>query len=281
MKASSTSGDEQTTLWNGTAGRAWVEAQDALDQIFEPFEALLVETVAARPRARVLDVGCGTGSTTLAFKRRLGTACQCVGIDISEPMLESARTRAARAGTSAEFICESAETHAFEPGSFDMIVSRFGVMFFEDSVRAFSNLRRAARNGADLCCIAWRSPAENPFMTAAERAAADILPNIPVREPDAPGQFAFADSNRVARILEQSGWTDIDIRPLDVQCTFAEADLVRYITRLGPVGRLLRDADDATKARVLAVVRPAFDPYVHGATVRFDAACWKISGRAG
>src|SRR5689334_25082033 len=110
MEATSKSGDEQATLWNGTAGRAWVEAQDTLDRIFEPFEALLVETVAAKPRARVLDVGCGTGSTTLALKRRLGAACQCVGIDISEPMLESARTRAERTGTSVDFICESAES---------------------------------------------------------------------------------------------------------------------------------------------------------------------------
>ena len=145
------------------------------------------------PERRVLDVGCGTGSTTLAVARLLGAKGRCTGIDISEPMIAAARARAEREGTPASFIRADAQTHAFEPASFDMIISRFGVMFFDDSVRAFANLRRAARDDAELRFIAWRSAAENPFMTTAERAAAPLLPNLPARRPDAPGQFAFAD----------------------------------------------------------------------------------------
>jgi SAM-dependent methyltransferase len=230
--------DEQMALWNGAAGRSWVEAQDMLDEMFKPFEDLLADAVVARPRAGVLDVGCGTGSTTLAFARRLGAGGQCVGVDISAPMLDRARARAERDGLPASFIGADAELHAFERASFDIIVSRFGVMFFNDPVRAFANLRRAARDGAELCFIAWRSPSENPFMTTAERAAAPILPTIPPRQPDAPGQFAFADPNRVRGILEQSGWADIDIRPIDVECTFPETELARYAARFGPLGRL-------------------------------------------
>jgi SAM-dependent methyltransferase len=177
-------------------------------------------------------------------------------------------------------ICADAEHHAFERGSFDSIISRFGVMFFSDSVRAFANLRRAARDGAELCAIVWRSPDENPFMTTAERAAAAILPNIPARKPDAPGQFRFADPDSVRRILEESDWADVDIRPLDVECVFPEKDLVRYVTTLGPLGRILRDADQQTQDRVLAVVRPAFDPYVREANVRFGAACWRVGAKA-
>ena len=146
---------------------------------------------------RVLDVGCGTGSTTLAVARRLGAKGRCIGIDISEPMIAAARARAEREGTPASFIRADAQTHAFEPASFDMIISRFGVMFFDDSVRAFANLRRAAKQTPSLRFIAWRSAAENPFMTTAERAAAPLLPNLPARRPDAPGQFAFADRDRV------------------------------------------------------------------------------------
>ena len=102
----------------------------------------------------------------------------------------------------------------FEPESFDRIISRFGVMFFENSVSAFANLRRAATVGAEMCLFAWRSPAENPFMTTAERAAAPLLPNISAREPDAPGQFAFADAGRVVRILKDAGWADIATLPV-------------------------------------------------------------------
>ncbi len=146
--------DEQTKLWNGPAGRAWVEAQEVLDQMFEPLEDLLVEAVLAGSGRRVLDVGCGTGSTTLAVARRLGAEGGCVGIDISEPMIAAARARAGREGLPASFIRANAQVHAFEPASFDLIISRFGVMFFDDPVAAFANLARAARNGGKLCFFA-------------------------------------------------------------------------------------------------------------------------------
>ena len=280
MNDSQRNADEQKALWNGAAGHSWVEAQEALDRMFQPFEDLLVEAVAAQPRACVLDVGCGTGSTTLAIQRSLGAGSECVGLDISEPMLARARSRAEQDGAQLTFICADAERHVFERSSFDMIVSRFGVMFFTDPVRAFANLRHAARPDAELCCTVWRSLSENPFMTTAERAAAGILPHIPARDADAPGQFAFADPNRVRRILEESGWDAIDILPIDVECSFPEQDLVRYATRLGPLGRVLQTADEQTKARTLAVVREAFEPYVHGPTVRFAAACWRVGARA-
>lgn len=280
MSDSHQTANDQTTLWNGPAGRAWVETQEVLDLMFKPLEDLLVEAVLAGPGRRVLDVGCGTGSTTLAVARLPGAEGRCVGIDISEPMLSAARARAEREHTSASFIRANAQDHAFEPASFDMIISRFGVMFFDDPVGAFANLRRAAKDDAELRFISWRSPSENPFMTTAERAAAPLLPNLPARRPDAPGQFAFADAHRVRRILEESGWTRIDIQPLDVVCTLPEKDLLRYLTRLGPVGQRLHEVDERTRSQVIEVVRAAFEPYVDGAEVRFTAACWNVSARA-
>ena len=271
---------EPTMRWSGRRGHAWVEAQELLDRMFKPFEDLLVEVVAAGSGHRVLDVGCGTGSTTLAVARRIGAKGRSVGIDISGPMIAAARVRAEREGAPATFICADAQAHAFDPASFDTIISRFGVMFFDDSVRAFANLRAAATANAELRVIAWRSAAENPFMTTAESAAAPLLPELPARNPDAPGQFAFADQRRVSRILEMSGWSDIDIRPIDVACTLPEKDLLGYLTRIGPVGLALHEVDERTRNQVVATVRTAFDPYVHGAEVRFTAACWMIRARA-
>ncbi|KJK13041.1 SAM-dependent methyltransferase [Burkholderiaceae bacterium 16] len=272
--------NEQTALWNGRAGRAWVESQALLDQMFKPFEDLLAEVARAGSGGRVLDVGCGTGSTTLAVARQLGAEGHCTGVDISEPMIAAARARATRENTTASFIRADAQTHAFEPASFDMIISRLGVMFFDNPVLAFANLRRAASEDAGLRCLAWRSAAENPFMTTAERAAAPLLPNLPARRPGAPGQFSFADRHRVAAILEESGWAGIDIRPIDVECTLPETALGAYLARLGPVGLILEDADERTRAQVIETVRAAFDPYVHGAEVRYTAACWMVSARA-
>jgi hypothetical protein len=117
-------------------------------------------------------------------------------------------------------------------------------------------------------------------MTTAERAAAPLLPNLPARRPDVPGPFAFADRHRVSSILEESGWAGIDIRPIDVASALPEKELVRYLTRLGPVGQILQETDDRTRTQVIETVRAAFEPYVHGAEVRFTAACWLVSARA-
>jgi len=281
MDVTHQAGNEQAALWNGRAGRAWVDAQEVLDQMFKPFEDRLAEAVRAGSGQRVLDVGCGTGSTTLAIARRLGAEGRCVGVDISEPMIAAAQARAEREeGAPARFVCADVLAHAFEPARFDLIVSRFGVMFFDDPVIAFANLRRAARDGAELRVIAWRSAAENPFMTTAERAAAPLLPDMPARRPGAPGQFAFADRQRVCAILEASGWAGIDIRPIDVDCTLPEEELLGYLGRLGPVGLALQEADARTRMQVIDTVRTAFDPYVRGAEVRFTAACWLIGARA-
>jgi SAM-dependent methyltransferase len=271
--------NEQTALWNGVAGRHWVDAQAVLDRMYEAFENLLVEA-ATEISGTVLDVGCGTGGVTLAVARKLDGRGRCVGIDISEPMIAAARARARREQTPASFILADAQRHAFAPASYDAIVSRFGVMFFDDPVRAFANLRRAARDEARLRVVVWRNAAENPFMTTAERAAAPLLPNLPPRRPDAPGQFALADAERVRRILEASAWGEIDVRPIDVECTLPERELVGYLTRLGPVGLILQEADDQTRARVIEAARPAFEPYVHGAEVRFTAACWMVGAKA-
>ncbi len=266
--------------WGGVGGRNWVEAQDLLDQVFGPLEEHLVAPLVSGSSARVLDVGCGTGGTTLAAARRLGAGGTSVGIDLSDPMITAARARAEEHGAAADFIQADAQAHDFNPGSFDLIISRFGVMFFEDFVQAFINLRRAATTGAELRVIAWRSAAENPFMTTAERAAGHLLPNLPARgQPGGPGQFAFADHGHVHGILEASGWGNIDIRPVDFDCALPESELERYISLLGPIGRVLHEADDDTRTQVIKLASAAFQPFIDGASVRFTAACWLIGAR--
>ena len=271
---------EQAALWNGPGGRAWVDEQALLDRMLEPFQELLVAEVAAASPSRVLDVGCGAGSTTLAVARLLGEAGHCTGVDISAPLIEAARLRAERDGVPADFLLADAQEHAFEPASFDMLISRFGAMFFDDPVRAFGNLRRAAAAGAALRFITWRSAAENPFMTTAERAAAPLLPQLPPRLPDGPGQFSLADEGRATRILEQGGWESISLEPIDVVCTLPEKDLMRYVTRLGPLGRIFTEIEERTREKVIETVRAAFEPYVHGEVVRVAAASWMVRARA-
>ena len=272
---------DQAALWNDAGGRTWVEMQAVLDRILSPFEALLTREAFPGEGGSVLDVGCGAGATTLSMARRLGPRGRCLGVDISGPLVAAAEARAAAERVdSASFVHADAQVHGFEPASFDAVMSRFGVMFFDDPIAAFANLRRAARSGAALTFVAWRSPADNPFMTTAARAAAPLVPSLRAPDPDAPGQFAFADGERVRRILDASGWTGVDVRAIDVPTRVAEDDLLAYVTRLGPVGLAMRDLDEPTRARVTEVLGAAFDPYLRDGAARFDAACWLVRARA-
>jgi SAM-dependent methyltransferase len=279
MDAMSDTNDAKASGWTGGSACGWVDLQEVLDALFEPMQDALLDALAAAPGGRVLDVGCGTGGTTLALARRLGADGDCTGMDISEPMIAAARHRAEQEGLPARFVLADAQRHPFERAAFDLVTSRFGVMFFDDAVTAFANLRRATTDGGALRIIVWRSPEENPFMTTAERAAAPFL-DLPARDPDEPGQFFLADERRVRSILEDSGWGDVRIQPFDAVCTFPAGELEPYLTRLGPVGRVLGDTDPTTRADVLAAVLTAFDPFIDGPDVRFTAACWTVDARA-
>lgn len=273
---------DQAALWNEASGRTWVDMQAVLDEMLAPFLEPLVGGTLSTSTSRVLDIGCGAGATTLAIAQQLGPSGLCLGVDISAPLVAAARERAAAQQLrSAEFRHADAQTYELQPAAFDAVVSRFGVMFFDDPVAAFANIRRAARPAASLAFVAWRSPADNPFMTAAARAAAPLLPNLKAPDPTAPGQFAFADAERVRSILRESGWTDVDVSALDVEGSVSKADLLTYVTRLGPVGLALREVDEASRSAIIAAVHAAMEPYLHGAVARVNMAAWLVRARAG
>jgi SAM-dependent methyltransferase len=269
---------EQSARWNDRAGRSWAELSDMLDRLLGPFVPLLLEEIAPVAGRRIIDVGCGAGALTLAAAERGASA---VGVDISGPLIEAAKARARPLGTAAaQFVQGDAQTHGFDAHGFDALISRFGVMFFADPVAAFRNLRSAVRPGGRLACLAWRSAAENGFMTAAERSVADILPQLPGRVENGPGQFGFAEAGRVRSILAEGGWRDIEIRPVDVECNLPEEDLRLYVRRMGPVADLLPTLDETVRAEVERRVDAAFLPYLRNREARFTAACWMVTALA-
>jgi SAM-dependent methyltransferase len=271
----------QAELWNGPAGRNWVDQNALLDRLLEPLVPPLVDAVRRQGALAVLDVGCGAGGSTFAIAESLNGQGQCTGLDISAPLIDLARRRAADLHVdNADFLVADAQQHAFAPGAFDAVVSRFGVMFFDDPVAAFANLRAAMRSEAGLTCIAWRGTAENPFMTAAERAAAPLLPEPPPRGPNAPGQFAFADPDYVAGLLAAAGWRDAALERLDVACTMSADDLDTYATRMGPVSLALPGLEPDHREAVIAAVRRGFEPFVSDGVARFTAACWLVKARS-
>lgn len=272
---------QQAQLWNEGSGRTWVDLQPLLDRALAPIERRLVDTAFPGEGAAVLDIGCGAGATTFAMARRLGPAGRCVGADISATLLAAARRRAEAEGlANAGFVEADAQTASFEGVPFDAVISRFGVMFFDDPAAAFANIRAAARPGATLTFFAWRSPAENSFMTLAMRVAEPLLPPRPPQDPTAPGPFALADAERLSRILDEAGWSAVNVAAADIPCELPRADMATYVTRLGPVGAALREVDAATAEQVRAVVVPAYERFLDGEVARFTAACWLVTARA-
>jgi SAM-dependent methyltransferase len=270
--------DDQAALWNGEMGQTWVEMARVTDQLFEPLTAPLLEAASARAGA-LLDVGCGAGFTTLALARELGPEARTVGADISEPLLNAARGRADAAGLPIDFVFGDAQTFEFEPASFDLIVSRLGVMFFSDPVAAFANLRRAATDSARLRFVCWRDPAENPFMTLTARATKGLL-DLPARVPNTPGPYGLADFERTRGILTDAGWSEVEVRQFDATCTMPAEALMTFLTRIGPLREALAEADDELREKVLEAVRTAAEPYLDGDRASFEAALWIVDAAA-
>jgi SAM-dependent methyltransferase len=266
--------EDQAALWNGEMGRTWVEMARVTDQLFEPLTAPLLEVASAGATA-LLDVGCGAGFTTLALARELGEEARTVGADISGPLLVAARDRSNAAGVPIEFVFGDAQTFDFEPATFDLIVSRLGVMFFADPVAAFANLRGAATDAARLRFICWRDPAENPFMTLTARATKDLL-DLPARVPNTPGPYGLADPERTRGILTDAGWREVGVRPFDAVCAMPADELMTFLTRIGPLREALAEADVERRVAVLEAVQTAAEPYVEGDRASFEAALWIV-----
>ncbi len=278
MTATANANADQSQRWNDRTGRSWVELGHLLDRLFEAFVPLLLDEIEPVAGLRIMDVGCGAGALTLAAA---GRGAEGLGVDISRPLIEAARSRARSLRIeSAHFLEADAQTHQFETESFDALVSRFGVMFFADPAAAFRNLRCAVSPGGRLAIAAWRSPAENDFMTAAERAVADLLPSLPHRVENAPGQFGFADPARMRSILAEGGWAEVEARPVDVECRLTEPELGLYARRMGPVADLLPSLDETTRSEVERRIDAAFRAFVRDGEASFTAACWLVTARA-
>ncbi|MEM9221921.1 MAG: class I SAM-dependent methyltransferase [Pseudomonadota bacterium] len=272
---------EQIDFWDGTKGDRWANAQTFMDGMLKAFSEPLVKAVAAGPARAVLDVGCGNGATTLAMARVAAPDSQIAGIDISQAMLKNAMADASRAGIAIDYIYADAQDHTFGGGKYDLIVSRFGVMFFADPILAFRNLRGATADDGKLVLVVWREPEINPLLTVARKAAAPLLPELPTREPTWPGPFAFASPDHVRGVLTGSGWGDVELEPIDRDCTFPTDQLETYLGKLAPVGHDLDGMDDGLRAQVLDAVRKAYEPFIDGPDVRFKGCAWVVRAKAG
>jgi SAM-dependent methyltransferase len=271
----------QAEYWNGPSGHRWREHQERQDRVLLPVSERLLAAADARPGERVIDVGCGCGATAIDFAHRVAPGGEVLGIDVSEPMLERARERAANLPI--RFILADAAVHPATPDWADLIVSRFGVMFFADPALAFANLRRSLRRGGRIAFACWREAKQNPWLIVPLRATAKHAPPLPELGPEDPGPFAFADPARVRRILSEAGYADIVLSPHDVELDVAVGQgldvAVDAALAIGQASRMLADQSEAVRAAAAAAIRNALAAHAVGDRVPLGGAIWIVTAR--
>jgi len=273
---------EQIEYWNSNSAQKWVDLQERLDALIEPFGALAIERAGLAAGERAIDVGCGCGATSLALARRVGPRGRVLGVDISAVMLARARVRARTEGlANVEFANADAQTHQFDAGAWDCAYSRFGVMFFAEPRGAFANLRGALRAGGRVSFACWRAMPENPWVTVPFAALATVLTPPPPPAPGAPGPFAFGDPDRVRAILADAGFAQIELAPHTGELALGASldDAVQFAINAGPASRLLDGATAADRARAERAVRDALAPHARGGPVALPGAIWLVRAR--
>jgi SAM-dependent methyltransferase len=274
---------DQVAYWNGLGGRHWTDRQEMQDRVLAPITDILFEAADIRLRDQVIDVGCGCGDTTLIAADKAGPEGAALGIDISQTMLGRAKERAKESGLNAQFKLVDATVYDFSGLSADWLISRFGVMFFADPALTFANLRRGLRPGGRLAFVCWQEPKKNPWIILPFNAMRHRVPPPPERGPDDPGPFGLADPQRIRRILDAAGFTDVGIaaRSLEIDTAIGQGIemALRTALEIGPVSRALDGQAEDVYSLAEGDIRKALQPYVQGDSVRLGASVWVVTAQ--
>jgi SAM-dependent methyltransferase len=269
---------EQARAWDGEEGDHWATHAARYDASLRDHNAQLQAGAKIAPHERVLDVGCGNGVSTRDAARSASSG-HAVGIDLSSAMLALARATAADEGlTNVEFIQADAEAHDFDVQRFDVLISRFGVMFFADPVAAFSNLFRALAPGGRLALVVWKSLPENEWFAELGKALA-VGRDVPPPLSGAPGPFGLSDADYVRRTLGTAGFTGVQLDAFHAPF-YAGSDVddaYAHASGSGFTRRMLSDLDDTMKARALDALRTMIAAHRSEGEITFDSACWLIT----
>lgn len=272
--------------WNEHAGPHWVRQASRFDVMLAPFGSALVGAAPIEQGDTVIDIGCGSGATLLAVALDVGPGGQAVGVDICAPLVEASQARVAHL-PQASAVLADAQTDdllAVIHGPADAVVSRFGVMFFDDPTAAFANVARATHHNAALCFVCWQAPERNPWMSEPARLITSMLPEPPAAVvPTAPGPFALRDPAYARTVLERAGWGAVDIEPVEATITYGGDDgpdgaVEQFLAN--QYGQLARAQLGERYADAEAALRDLFAGQVVDGSVRFPAAAWLVLARS-
>lgn len=274
---------DQIAYWNGPGGQRWASRQFAQDVVLQPVLDLLIDRAAPKAGESVVDVGCGSGASTNALANKVGPSGRVFGVDVSQPMLERARQTTPK-DAPIDYALADATVYPFDAASFDLLASRFGVMFFADPAVSFTNLRKAMKPAGRLAFACWQEPRENPFFMAPLQAVYKHVPKLPQLGPEDPGPFSFASQARVKRILGEAGFAAVAMEPcrldLDVAIGGGMDAAIRSALEIGPASRALEGQSDEVRAAAIVSVREALTPFAKGNSVALPGAIWIVTARA-
>jgi SAM-dependent methyltransferase len=272
--------EEQRVRWNGSDGEYWTAQQEQLDRTLAPISDALLQFAAPVSGSTVNDVGCGCGATTIELARAVGAHGRVIGLDLSEPMLAVAKERL-RGFPNTRFVAGDAASMPLRGTGAELMVSRFGVMFFGDPVAAFANLRTGMAPGGRVRFACWRSVGENPWLQVPLHAVYEHAPRLPKPEAEEPGPFAFADMERVTRILTAAGFTAPSFAALDVEMDLVAGgtleDAVRQSSEMGPSKRALEGQPEEIRAAAVESIRKALTPFAKPGGVRLAGGVWLVA----
>jgi ubiquinone/menaquinone biosynthesis C-methylase UbiE len=269
-------------FWNSTMGHSWVSQQAAISDVFTSVTSVSLDAAAAKPGEHVIDIGCGTGDTLLAFAKVVGPSGSVLGVDVSVPMLGFAKHRAAEAGLG-NVTCALADatSYAFEPRWADLVYSRFGVMFFDDPIKAFTNIRSGMKAGGRLVFVCFRSMPESPWFRVPIEAARPHVPPQPPVDPMAPGMFSLAREERLRCILTEAGFREMALKATDVPIHGKDTtQSMAFITQAGPLPALLENASDEQRTRATEAVRNALAANIGADGRGLHVGLWLVSALA-
>jgi len=269
-------------FWNGEGGENWLRFQKTIRSSLHHFGETVMEESQIAEGENILDIGCGSGETTMSLVRRVGSLGSVHGVDISSLILKKTENFTLQ-HDNLNFDCADAQTYPFEKKNYHLVFSRFGVMFFENPLKAFLNIQLSLKSGGRLAFICWQRVQDNPWVDLPLQLAIKHAGPPEPMDAESPGPFSFSEATKVKRILTDAGFSDICIIPYHTKLTVGNTldESVLFLTHLGPASSIINDPclKSTIRSTIISDLHHELRPFKTSNGVELGASCWIVTAK--